>query len=57
MVSYLKEIIKSKINSCAKCDKEVMENSVICTKCGKSVRGRCMKMKIVTLTLANGFVC
>ena len=34
-----------------------MENSVIGTKCGKWVHGRCAKMKRVISTLAKGFVC
>ena len=34
-----------------------MANSVRCTKCGKSVHGRCAKMKKVTSTLAKGFIC
>ena len=29
----------------------------MCIKCCKWVRGRCAKMKRVTLTLAKGFVC
>ena len=32
-------------------------SSVMCTKCGKWVHGRCAKMKRVTSTLAKGFVC
>ena len=34
-----------------------MANSMMCTKCGKWVHGRCAKMKRVTSTLAKGFVC
>ena len=34
-----------------------MANSVMCTKCGKWVHGRCAKTKRVTLTLVKGFVC
>ena len=33
-----------------------MANSVMCTKCGKWVHGRCAKMKRVTSTLAKDFV-
>ena len=29
------EVLKSKVDPCAKCGKRVMENSVMCTKCGK----------------------
>ena len=57
MVSGLKgEAIKSK-TKCAKCDKRVMENLMMCTKCGKWVHSRCAKMKIVTSTLAKSIVC
>ena len=34
-----------------------MAYSIMCTKCGKWVRGRCVKMKRVTSTLAKDFVC
>ena len=41
MVSGLKgEVLKSKVDPCAKCCKKVMANSVMCTKCGKWVHGR-----------------
>ena len=57
MVSRSKgEVLKSKVDPCAKCGKRVMENSVMCTKCGKWAHGRCAKMKRVTLILAKGFV-
>ena len=35
----------------------MMANSVMSTKCGKLVHGRCAKMNKVTSTLAKGFVC
>ena len=50
------EVLKSKVDPCAKYGKRVMANSVMCTKCGKWVHGRCAKMKRVTSTLAKGFV-
>ena len=34
-----------------------MANSVMRTKCGKWVNGRCAKMKRMTSTQAKGFVC
>ena len=34
-----------------------MANSVMCTKCGKWVHGRCAKTKRIASTLAKGFVC
>ena len=56
MVSSLKGgVIKSKVDPCAKCDKRVMANVVMCTKCGKWVHERCAKMKRVTSILAKGF--
>ena len=58
MVSGSKgEVLKSKVDPCAKCGKRVMANSMMCTKCGKWIHGRCAKMKGVTSTLAKGFVC
>ena len=57
MVSGLKgEILKSKVDPCAKCGKRVMANSMMRTKCCKWVHGRCVKMKRATSTLAKGFV-
>ena len=54
MVSGTKsEVLKSKVDPCAKCDKRMMANLVMCTKCGKLVHGRCAKMKRVTSTLAK----
>ena len=49
------EVLKSKVNPCAKCGKRVMANSVMFTKCGKWIRGRCTKMKNVTSILAKSF--
>ena len=46
------EVLKSKVNPCAKCGKSVM-----CTKCGKWVHGRCAKMMRVISALAKDFVC
>ena len=49
MVSGSKgEKLKSKLDPCAKSGKRVMVNSVVCTKCGKWVHGRCAKTKRVT---------
>ena len=31
------EVLKSKVDPCAKCGKRMMVNSVMCTKCGKWV--------------------
>ena len=58
MVSGSKgEVLKSKVDSCAKYGKRVMTNLVMCTKCGKWVHGRCAKIKRVTSTPAKGFAC
>ena len=39
------EVLKSKVESCAKCGKRGMANSVMCTKYSKWVHGRCAKIK------------
>ena len=54
MVSGSKEeIIKSKVDPCAKHGQRVIIHSVLCTKCGKWVHGRCAKMKRVASTLSQ----
>ena len=39
------EVLKSKVDSCPKCGKRAMANSMMCTKCGNWVYGRCAKIK------------
>ena len=39
------EILKSKINSCAKCDKRISASAMLSTKCSLWVHGRCAKIK------------
>ena len=51
------EVLKSKVDPCPKCGERVMVNSVMCTKSGKWVHGRCAKIKVATSTQAKGFVC
>ena len=51
------EILKSKVDQCAKCRRRMMENLVMCTKCCKWVHGRRAKIKRVTSTLAKSFFC
>ena len=51
------EVLKSRADSCAKCGKRVIANSMMCSKCGKWVHGTCAKMKRVTSTHAKGFIC
>ena len=51
------ELYKSKIDSCGVCGRRIMANSVLCTKCGSWVHGRCAKIKRATARLATHFVC
>ena len=51
------EVFKSKIDSRGVCWRRVMANSVLCTKCGNWVHGRCAKIKGATARLAMHFVC
>ena len=51
------ELFKNKIVPCGVCVRRVMVNSVLCTKCGNWVHGRCAKIKRVTTRLAMRFVC
>ena len=39
------EQFKSKIDPCGVCGRRVMANSVLCTKCGNWVHGKCAKIK------------
>ena len=58
MVSGSKgEVVKSKVDPCAKCGKTVMENSVMCTKGGKWVHGRCAKMEEIDFNSGKRFCC
>ena len=57
MVSGSGELFKSKIDPCGVCGRRVMVNSVLCTKCGNWVHGKCAKIKRVTARLAMHFVC
>ena len=50
------ELYKSKIDLCGVCGRRVMANSVLCTKCGNWVHGKCAKMKRATARLAMHFV-
>ena len=52
-----KEILKSKVNPCAKCCRRVMTNLKVYAKCGKWVYGRCAKMKNVTLAPSKDCIC
>ena len=51
------ELFKSKIDPCEVCGRRVMANSVLCTKCGNEVCGKCAKTKNATARLAKCFVC
>ena len=49
------KLFKSKIDPCGICRRRVMANSVLCTKCGSCVHGKCAKIKRVTARLAIHF--
>ena len=51
------ELFKSKIDPRGVCEKRVMANSMLCTKCGNWVHGKCAKIKRATARLAMHFVC
>ena len=51
------EVLESTVDPCAKCGRRVMTNSVMSTKCGKWVHGRCTKREGVTSTLPNVTFC
>ena len=51
------DLFKSKIDPCGVCGRRVIANSVLCTKCGSWVHGKCAKIKRVTARLAMHFVC
>ena len=51
------ELYKSKIDPCGVCGRRVMANSVLCTKCGSWVHGKCAKIKRATARLAMHFAC
>ena len=51
------ELYKSMIDPCGVCGKKVIANSVLYTKCGNWVHGKCAKIKRVTVRLAMHFVC
>ena len=52
-----RELFKSKIDPCGVCGRRVMANSVLCTKCGNWIHGKCAKIKIATARLTTHFVC
>ena len=43
------ELYKSKIDPCGVCGRRVMANSVLCTKCGNCVHGKCAKQRELPL--------
>ena len=51
------KLFKSMIDPCGVCWRRVTPNSVLCTKCGNWVHGKCAKIKRVTARLAMHFVC
>ena len=51
------ELFKSKTDPCGVCGRRIIANSVLCTKCGNWVHGKCAKIKRATVRLAMHFVC
>ena len=51
------ELFKRKIDLGGICGGRVMANSVLCTKCGNWVHGKCAKIKRAATRLAMHFVC
>ena len=51
------ELFRSKIDPCGLCGRRVMSNSLLRTKCGNWVHGRCAKIRRVTTRLAMCYVC
>ena len=51
------ELYKSKIDPCGVCGRRVVANSVLCTKCGNWVHGRCAKINRATARWAMHFTC
>ena len=51
------ELFKSNIDARGVCGKRGMANSVLGTKCGNWVHGRCAKIKRITARLAIHFAC
>ena len=50
-------VLQSAVNPCVKCGERVVTNWVMCTKYSKWMHGSCAKIKRVTTTLSEGFVC
>jgi len=50
------EVAVSKVYISGICGKQLMTNSLLCVKCRKSIHGRCVKVKKVTLRLGRDFV-
>ena len=58
MVSGMEgELTRSKIDPCGICGRRVMANSMQCTDCRNWIHARCSKMKKVSTTIAQGFIC
>ena len=51
------ELLKSKIDPYGVCERRIITNSVLCTKCENWVHGRCAKIKRATDRLATYFIC
>ena len=51
------EVVRSRVDPCGICGKRVMSNAVWCTLCKKWIHARCTKMKKVSCSFAQQFVC
>ena len=51
------EVVHSRVDPCGICGKRVMSNVVWCTLCKKWIHARCTKMKKVSCSFAQQFVC
>ena len=51
------ELFKRKIDQCGVCERRVIANSVLYTKCGNWVHGKCAKITTATARLAMQFAC
>ena len=51
------EVVRSRVDPCGICGKRVMSNAVWCTLCKKWIHARCTKMKKVSCSFTQQFVC
>ena len=56
VVNGSEELLKSKTDPCGVCERRVMANSVLCTKCENWAYGRCAQIKRAPARLAMDFI-